>query len=65
MKRSKWGAALMACGMVLMLLACGLTGWNLWENHRAAREAEEMLQGQKKPSAIVLSAAFAAEPAQK
>lgn len=43
MKRSKWGEALMACGMVLMLLACGLTGWNLWENHRAAREAEEML----------------------
>lgn len=43
MKSSKFSTGLMVCGVVMMLLAGGLTGWNLWENHRAAREAEQML----------------------
>ena len=43
MKSGKFGAALMASGIVMMLLAGGLAGWNLWENHRAAHEAEQML----------------------
>ena len=43
MKNSKIAVGLMACGLALMLLAGGLAGWNLWEDRRAAREAEEML----------------------
>lgn len=41
MKRPKRVAACMAMGMLCLLAAAGLTGYNFWDEHRAAETVEE------------------------
>ncbi len=36
-KRQKWGMAVMLFGVLLILGAAALVGWNWWESHRAAQ----------------------------